>query len=194
MLDHISPSHKNTIYAPILVGISLLMMIFVLYPLYTNYVEQSAQITRLETTRVQKETELKKISDMQSLFAGSGSSDLKVKVKKYNHPLNTPDILQAVMINTYTESSALNMALVEVGGITVSPAKKIPNGLSVSTVTFSATASTVDVITEYIDYLTQKSGLAFSLDTITLPLDTAAAPQDATPVTLSITLSVYGYE
>lgn len=170
------------------------MMIFVLYPLYTSYADQSAQITRQTITLEQKEIELKKTSDMQSLFAGSGSDPLKVQVKKYNHPLSTPDILQAVMINTYTESSTLNAALVEIGGISVSPAKKIPNGLSLSTVTFSATASTVDVIIEYIDYLTQKSGLAFSLDSITLPIDTAVTPQDATPVTLSITLSVYGYE
>jgi hypothetical protein len=194
MLDHISPSHKNTIYAPILVGVSLLLMIFALYPLYTSYRDQAVQIAHQTDILAQKETEFKKISDMQALFAGSGSSDLKVKVKKYNHPLSTPDILQTVMVNTYTESNTLNAALVEIGGISVSPAKKIPNGLSLSTVTFSATASTVDVITEYIDYLTQKSGLAFSLDSITLPLDTAAAPQDATPVTLSITLSVYGYE
>ena len=194
MLDHISPSHKNTIYAPILIGISLLMMIFVLYPLYTSYMDQSTQITRQSVILTQKETELKKISDMLTLFAGSGSSDLKVKVKKYNHPINTPDILQAIMINTYTESSTLNQALVEIGGITVSPSKKIPSGLSLSTVTFSATTSTVDIITEYIDYLTEKSSLAFSLDTITLPLDTAVTPQDASPVTLSITLSVYGYE
>jgi hypothetical protein len=191
MLDHISPSHKNTIYAPILIGIALLIMIFVLYPLYTSYTDQSTHITRQNAILNQKETELKKISDMQTLFAGSGSSDLKVKVKKYNHPMSTPDILQAIMINNYTESSTLNTALVEIGGITVSPAKKIPSGLSLSTVTFSATASTVDVITEYIDYLTEKSNLAFSLDSITLPLDTAITPQDATSVTLSITLSVY---
>jgi hypothetical protein len=194
MLDHIPPSQKNTIYAPILIGVSLLMMIFVLYPLYTSYADQSTQITRQSTILTQKETELKKISDMQTLFAGSGSSDLKVKVKKYNHSLSIPDILQSVMINTYTQSSTLNQALVEIGGITVSPSKKIPNGLSLSTVTFSVTASTVDVIIEYIDYLTGKSDLAFSLDSITLPLDTAVTPQDATPITLSITLSVYGYE
>lgn len=105
---------NNRVYAPIIIGIVLLLMGLVAYPLYTSYLDKSTTLSALEKTKAEKQKQMNDIKDMQTLFAGSGSSDFKTKVNKFNHSFNTSDIMEVVMLNKFTKSSALTPAAVNI--------------------------------------------------------------------------------
>jgi hypothetical protein len=187
-------TQKNRVYAPIIIGSVLLISIFALYPLYTSYVDTSIEIVTLKKIQSEKTTKIDAIKKMQALFAGSGSNDIKARVEKYKNKFNTSDIMETVMVNKYTKDTTLSPASIIIGNIDVEPGRKLPSGLSLGTVSLSLSASTPDQIIEYITYLTTESRLAFTIDSISLPIDTAIiAPTDA-GVSLAITLGVYYYE
>jgi hypothetical protein len=161
-------------------GSILLISIFVLYPLYTSYVDTSIEIATLKKIQSEKTTKINAIKKMQALFAGSGSSDIKARVEKYKNKFNTSDIMETVMVNKYTKDTTLSPASIIIGNIDIEPGRKLPSGLSLGTVSLSLSASTPDQIIEYITYLTTESRLAFTIDSISLPIDTAIiAPTDA---------------
>lgn len=185
---------KNRVYAPIIMGLSLLLIILVLYPIYITYVDTSIEVTAIEKTKSEKEKKINEIKTMQAMFAGSGSSELKEKVKKYNHTFNTSDIMEAVMLNKFTKPTALTPASIEIGPISIGKWSKLPNGLSLASVSVSVTGDTPDQIIEYITYLATESEFAFTIDNISLPIDTASSNADATKTSLSLSLGVYYYE
>jgi hypothetical protein len=187
-------TQKNRVYAPVIIGLSLLAIIFFLYPLYVSYTDTSIKIATLEKTKSEKTTKIDAIKKMQAQFAGSGSSDLKARVGKYTHPYNTSDIISAVMINKYTASSTLSPAAIDISSINVSLGHKLPSGLSLATVALSLSADTPDQIVDYLTYLTTESTHAFTIDSISLPLDTGNIAANTTGVSLAITLGVYYYE
>lgn len=59
---------------------------------------------------------------------------MKAKIEKYNHSFNTSDIMEEVMINNFTKSTALTPASITIGSISVDKGKKLPNGLSLANV------------------------------------------------------------
>lgn len=185
---------KNRVYAPVIVGLSLLIIIFGLYPLYVSYTDTSIQISALEKTKAEKMSKIDAIKKMQATFAGSGSSDIKARVKKYQHPYNTSDIISAVMINKYTESSPLTPAAIDISSINVDTGRKLPSGLSLATVALALSADTPDQIVDYLTYLTTESTHAFTIDSISLPLDTASIAPSTTGVSLALSLGVYYFE
>lgn len=185
---------KNRVYAPIMIGLSILLIILVLYPIYTDYMDKTIEVNSLEKTKSEKQVTIDKIKAMQAQFASSGSSDLKDTVKKYSRPFNTSDVMEAVAINSFTKSSTLTPASIRIGNISVDKGKKLPNGLSLWNVSVSITGDTPDQIVEYITYLTTGSPFAFTIDSISLPIDTADLAQDATTTTLSLSLWFYYYE
>ena len=187
-------TQKNRVYAPVIIGCSLLVIIFGLYPLYTSYVDTSVEIATMEKIKAEKTTKIDAIKKMQALFAGSGSSDIKARVDKYKNKFNTSDIMETVMVNNYTKSSTLSPASINIGSINIEPGRKLPSGLSLGTVALSVSADTPDQIVDYITYLTTESPLAFTIDSISLPLDTANVAPTTTGVSLAITLGVYYYE
>ena len=131
---------------------------------------------------------------MQALFAGTGSSDLKAQVDRYKNKFNTSDIMETVMVNRYTKETTLTPASIRVGAISIDPGRKLPSGLSLGTIGLSVSADTPDQIVDYLTYLTTESRLAFTIDSISLPLDTANVAPTTTGFSLSITLGVYYYE
>lgn len=185
---------KNRVYAPIIIGLSLLLITLVLYPIYTTYVDTSIQISALEKTKSEKEKKINEIKAMQAMFASSGSSDLKEKVKKYSHTFNTSDIMEAVMLNKFTRATQLTPASIEIGSISIGKGSKLPNWLSLASVSVNITGDTPAQIIQYITYLTTESPFAFTIDSISLPLDTASASADATTTSLSLSLGMYYYE
>ncbi len=185
---------KNRVYAPIIIGCSLIIIIFWLYPLYAEYVDTSTEIATIEKIKSEKITKIDAIKKMQALFAGTGSSDLKAQVDRYKNKFNTSDIMETVMVNRYTKETTLTPASIRVGAITINQGRKLPSGLSLGTIGLSVSADTPDQIVDYLTYLTTESRLAFTIDSISLPLDTANVAPTTTGFSLSITLGVYYYE
>ena len=105
---------KNRVYAPIVVGITLLLATFLLYPLYMSHADTRITIAGLEKTKAHKQLKIDEVKKMQALFAGSGSSDLKAKVEKYNHRFNSSDIMETIMVNNYTASTLLSPAQIAI--------------------------------------------------------------------------------
>ncbi len=187
-------TQKNRVYAPVIVGLSLLIISLGLYPLYVNYVDTSVQIATIEKTKSEKTTKSEAIKKMQALFAGSGSSDIKAKVEKYKNKFDTSRIMSTVMLNKYTASSTLTPPAINISSINIDTGRRLPSGLSLGTVSVSLSADTPDQIVDYLTYLTTESPLAFTIDSIALPLDTANIAPSTTGISLSITLGVYYYE
>ena len=185
---------KNRVYAPIIIWCSLIIIIFWLYPLYAEYVDTSTEIATIEKIKSEKITKIDAIKKMQALFAGTGSSDLKAQVDRYKNKFNTSDIMETVMVNRYTKETTLTPASIRVGAITINQGRKLPSGLSLGTIGLSVSADTPDQIVDYLTYLTTESRLAFTIDSISLPLDTANIAPTTTGIALSITLGVYYYE
>jgi hypothetical protein len=187
--------HKqNRVYAPIIIGLSLFAITFLLYPLYVEYVDTNTQVVALEKSKAEKQKKIDEIVAMQQLFSWTGMTEVKSKVQKYNHPFDTSNLMEAVMVNKFTKASALSPAQISIGGITVDKWRKLPSGLSLGTVSVSVSAETPDQIIDYITYLATESSYAFTIDSIVLPLDTAIAAQDNKWLTLSLSLGVYYYE
>ena len=167
-------SQKNRVYAPVLLGLSIILVVTLLYPLYTSYMDSVVEISSLEKTKAEKTTKLDAIKNMQALFVSSGASDIKTRVSKYNHKFNTSDIIESVMINNYTTGTSLTPPAINIANIAVDPGKKLPSGLSLANVTLSLSADTPDQIIDYLTYLTQESRFAYTIDSISLPIDTAS--------------------
>lgn len=194
MQSNNTTSQKNRVYAPIIIGLSLLIIIFGLYPLYTNYVDGSVELANLTKIKAEKTAKIDAIKRMQALFAGTGSSDIKARVDKYKNKFNTSDIMETVMVNNYTKNSPLTPASISIASINIDAGRKLPSGLSLGNVALSLSADTPDQIIDYLTYLTTESRFAFTIDSITLPLDTASIAPTTTGISLSITLGVYYYE
>jgi hypothetical protein len=194
MQQNNNTTRKNRVYAPIIMGISIILIVLVIYPMYINYTDTKVVISSLEKTKVEKLKKIDEITAMQRIFTESGSSDIKSKVQKYNHPYNTSNILEAVMVNKYTKSTDLSPSSVNIGTVSVDKGKKLPSGLSLANVSIVVSAESPDQIIEYITYLTTESSFAFTLDNISLPLDTASLAQDSKSLSLALSLGVYYYE
>ena len=194
MLSNNPIFQKQRIYAPIIVGITLFVIVFVLYPIYTKYVDAKTQIATLEKTQSEKQKKIDEIKSIQSLFAGSGSSELKTKIQKYNHPLDSSMIMETIMLNKYTQSTPLTPGAIRIGAISVDKWKKLPSGLSIASTSINVSADTPDQLIDFITYLTTESNLAFTIDSINLPLDTGTAPANNNGISLSLSLGVYYFE
>ncbi len=185
---------KNRVYAPIIIGISILLIVMVMYPMYITYTDTSVVISSLEKSKIEKQKKIDAITAMQRIFTESGSSDIKSKVQKYNHSYNTSDIMEAVMVNKYTKATELSAPSINVGAVSIDKWKKLPSGLSLANISVVVSAETPDQIIDYITYLTTESRFAFTIDSISLPLDTASLAQDTKSLSLSLSLGVYYYE
>ncbi len=185
---------KNRVYAPIIIGISILLIVMVMYPMYITYTDTSVVISSLEKSKIEKQKKIDAITAMQRIFTESGSSDIKSKVQKYNHSYNTSDIMEAVMVNKYTKATELSAPSINVGAVSIDKWKKLPSGLSLANISVVVSAETPDQIIDYITYLTTESRFAFTIDSISLPLVTASLAQDTKSLSLSLSLGVYYYE
>ena len=109
--------HKNRVYAPMLIALALILIVFALYPLYTDYLNTSIEIAQLEKTKSEKDHQIDEIKKIQTVFAGSGSNDMKAKIQKYGHTFDTSTIMESLMVNKYTKASPLTPAAIRIGPI-----------------------------------------------------------------------------
>lgn len=185
---------KNKVYAPIFLGLALFFITLVLYPAYISYTDKKIQVLALENAKQERQSKIDEIKKIQDLFAGTGSNDIKAKVQKYNKPFDSSNIMEVVMVNKFTKFSDLSPASVNVGNISVDKGRKLPSWLSMANVSVTISADNPNQIIEYITYLTTESPLAFTIDSINLPLDTSVLPQDNSGLSVTIALWVYYYE
>ncbi len=185
---------KNKVYAPIFLGLALFFITLVLYPAYISYTDKKIQVLSLENAKQERQSKINEIKKIQDLFAWTGSNDIKAKVQKYNKPFDSSNIMEVVMVNKFTKFTDLSPASVNVGNISVDKWRKLPSGLSMANVSVTISADNPNQIIEYITYLTTESPLAFTIDSINLPLDTSVLPEDNSGLSVTIALWVYYYE
>ena len=184
---------SNRIYAPILLALTLLVGIFAIRPLYTEYMDTKIEKQTLEKTQTELKNELNALIALQATFASSGSTELTEKARKLDKRWSEADIMSAVMLNDYTKGSAYIPAPISISSITLDEGKKLPSGLSLGTINLSLTASDIDKVIDYLTYLTTNSGYVFTLDTINLPIS-SPSQKEVNNIGLAVNLGVYYYE
>ena len=186
---------RNRIFAPILIGMTIILAVVALKPAYTAYIEKANALDTLATEQRSKTEDLIILKKLQSEFLSGGVTDLGKKIQKLDQKITTTELMRSVMINDYTRPNGLQTAPITVSNISVDKGNKLPNGLSLAQVQVSIQGASLTDIVNYITYLTQESNYSFILDELSLPIDTA--PEDAAlerGFGLGLTLGVYYYE
>ena len=187
-----STLRKNRVYAPILFAVAILLLVFLARPLFVAYSDTQNQLQVTRSTLSEKEGEYQKILALEAQLQAGGSGATTELTQKIDTDFVESNILEAVMINDFTRSSALGSPQIVIQNISVDRGAKLPSGISRGSVNLSLTSSSVDTIVSYLTYLTTSTPYAFSLDTINLPLDTLQATTN-TPIQLTVDLGVYYY-
>lgn len=186
----------NRIYAPFIVGITLIVWVFFAQPTYTKYIDTKTQLFNIQTEHQSKQKELDTLVALQKEFASSsGSAEVIEKVKKLDQKFEADRIMSAVMLNDFTRPSTLWQPRISISSISVDKGSQLPNGLSLGSVWVGVSARTVDDMVDFITHLTQSSEYAFTIDSITLPINTALEnEQDFWWISLGLSLGVYYFE
>lgn len=186
---------NNRPIPPILIGIAIFLWVLFLKPLYETTIEKETTLSTLEKKFTQKEKDYNDILLIKEKWNSGTLNDISARVKKLGRKFNTSDIMQTVMLNDFTKSSIGNPAHINISSISVDKGRKLPNGLSLGSVNIAIQATSVDDIVSYITYLTTASDFAFTLDNISLPIDTNPGEGDVILwYGLTLSLGVYHYE
>ncbi len=192
------PSVYSKIYTPIALGITIIFLVLISRSVFADYVASSAQVSALETKAKEKENELKILSDLQAQFSDSKvESALKKKISRYNKTFNEADIMEMMMVKPpQLRANTDGTYNLMVSAFGVDKGKKLPNGLSLASVNISLQARDVDTLVDYITYLTnQDSETAFTIDSITLPIDTNPdETKSIGGINMSLSLGMYYYQ
>jgi hypothetical protein len=192
-----NPQNYNRVYAPILLGISVLIGIGILRPVYSSYLDTSIQYKNQLNLKEQKQKELDTLNAFRESFLASGAtSDIQQKIKKIDQKWDAANVMAAITMNDFTRGTAISPARIAVGSISVNKGSKLVNGLSLGSVNFSVSALTVEDLITFITYLStsQDSKFVFTIDGISLPLDTGLTDDTSTQISLSLSLGVYYFE
>lgn len=184
---------SNRIYSPILLALTLLVGIFLVRPLYTEYMDTKTEKLTVENLKTESQKELDSLIALQASFAASGSTELTEKARKLDKKWNEAEIMSAVMLNDYTKGSTYIPAPIAISSISLNEGKKLPSGLSLGTINLSLTAWDIDKVIDYLTYLTTNSEYVFTLDTINLPIS-SPTQKETNNIGLTINLGVYYYE
>lgn len=179
---------------PTLLGLSIFIGIFIFRPIYQNYMDISLTHTREQKNSEEKQKLLSELQALKTSFEASWSTnDRNEKIQRLSTKWNASGFMSAITINDYTRATELTQAPIKIGSISVWKWTKGMNGLSLGTISFSVGARSIDDMVEFITYLTQKSPYVFTIDSISLPIDTSIST-DSAPIALNLTLGVYYFE
>ncbi len=183
---------KNRIVAPIVLGIAIFIGIFITRPIYQNYIESKANVMKLEWNLASLN------SEYEALLAIKNNTDTEAVnsalSKKILEKFDRASILSEVMFNDYTKEGFGSNPRISIGSISVSDPSRLANGLSFSSVSVAVQGSTIDEIVEYITYLTTETKFAFTLENISLPIDTAPEWDLPDGFGMSLAFGIYTYE
>ncbi len=98
-----SASHQKTqIFAPVLLGLSILIFIFGAKSAYSNYIETSALYVTKNNILQEREAKHQLLSNKKSELANDAS--LKLLQARYTKPFIVEDIMRFLVLNQYTQS------------------------------------------------------------------------------------------
>jgi hypothetical protein len=182
---------RNRIVAPIILGIAILLAILITRPIYMSYIEKKATTLKLENDYKNLSSEYESLLAIKN---NTRADTISAQVEKISKKIDRADLMSTIMLNDYTKESLESGTRITISSMSLSDPAKLPNGLSLSTASISLQGRTVDEIIRYITYLTTESPYAFTLEDISLPIDTA--PDDAIPggYSMNLSLGVYSYE
>lgn len=182
---------KNRIVAPIVLGIAIFVGILFTRPLYLTYIDAKANNMKLEWNL---ESLSKEYDSLMAIKNNTDTSANSVLTKKILEKFNRADIISAVMFNDFTKKGFGNNAPISIASISVSDPSRLPNGISQSNVSVSIQGKTIDEIVDYITYLTTETNYAFTLENISLPIDTSPEWNLPDGYSMSLSFGIYTYE
>ncbi len=189
-------SRQNRVLAPIILAITIVVAILILRPVYAWFIEKNALITQNISTLESRTTVYNKLLEIRAMFDSGATSDLQKKVDQLDRKFNVSDIMETVMLNLFTKANLSEEPKISIGTISVSKWSKLPNGLSFWQVSIDVTGWDMYDVIDFITYLTTNSPYAFTIDSISLPLDTDPEVQylNGSKFSLSLSLGMYYYE
>lgn len=186
---------KNRVIAPILIGVSILFGVLAVKPLYTSSIETRSALATVNASIEQKTSDKEKLIQIKNMSSSGMSDAIKAKVTQLDRKFVPSDLMQEVMLNKFTEKQDSGVPTIIVSNISVDKWGKVPSGLSLGHVNISIRGTSLDAVIDYLTYLTTESGFAFTLDNITLPIDTDPETTLApTSYAMSLSLWVYYFE
>lgn len=189
-------TRQNRVLTPILLAIILVVGVLITRPMYTDFLEKSSELATLRSDVSTKEKTRDDLLAIQAQFASGGTTELAKQVARLDVKYDVSDIMETVMLNEYTKSTLENPdPIIELGAISVSKGAKLPSGLSLANVSVQVTGRTMNDVISYITYLTTESRYAFSIDSISLPIDTDPNQLFSNGVfSMPLSLSMYYFE
>jgi hypothetical protein len=164
---------ENRIIAPIALGIAILFAILVTRPLYINYIESSARETKMTSQYDALSGEYEKLLSISNSASGGLSEIEKKKIEKIGRKYDRSTVMETILLSQYTRDTPEAPAPISISSLTLSDPTKLPNGLLLTRASISLKGNTVDAIIDYITYLTTETPYAFTIEDISLPIDTA---------------------
>lgn len=110
---------RNRVIAPILIGISIVIGVIALRPVYSSYIEKQAVLPVTETEKMKKTEQLVALKQLQAQFQTGGTTDMAKKIQKLDHKINTTELMRAVMINDFTRANGTQNAPITISTIMV---------------------------------------------------------------------------
>lgn len=189
-------TRQNRVLTPILLAVTILFLIFVTKSIYLQYMEKSTTLTAATTSLEAKKVIRDSLLKIQAQFASGATTDIAKKVERLDKKFEVSDIMETVMLNDFTKTGLATDSKIAIGTISVDKGTKLPNGLSLGHVNFDVSGKDMYDVIDYITYLTTNSSYVFTLDNISLPLDTAPteALTNGGKFSLSLSLGIYYYE
>lgn len=191
----LSTTQKNKTYAPIILGVSILLAIFWAFPSFSSYTTAQTDLWTLENTLKQKTQKLDEYAKLE-ISLNDESNPQNTLIKKISKDFQWTDILREVMLNNRFVGTQQFPAKVLISQISIDRGKALPSGIFQWKISMNIAAREVDAIVEYLSHLTHLDNFAFSLSDINLPLDTrldGGIPQKDKLISLPVTLGVYYY-
>lgn len=187
----ISALTKNRIFAPMILGVFIFVGVLFTRPLYAEYVNSKANIMKLESNLKALNEEYDSLLAVKnSTDAGSGDVLTKKILEKYDRA----GIISAVMFNDYTKGDFWGNPKISIGWVSLTDPSRLPNGLSQSTISISIQWRTIDEIVDFITFITTQTEYAFTLDDISLPIDTDPEWDLPDGYSMGLTFWIYTFE
>ncbi|PID84604.1 hypothetical protein CSB09_00075 [Candidatus Gracilibacteria bacterium] len=190
-LHTIDSLSRKSAYGPVFVALAIIVALFFAHPQYQKYFDLGATSTNLETQKQKFTQELSDLQNIKDEYSASSGSSL---VSKIAQPFENSEVLDAVMINSFTKKNLDFAPDITITNISIDEGKKLPNGLYQASVNLGLTAGSIDTIVDYLSYLSSSTKYAFTLDTINLPIDTEVGITSGdTDISMNVTLGVYSF-
>lgn len=188
-----STIQKNKTFAPIILGIAILLAFFWIFPTFSKYNDNSASLSNIESNLANKQAEFDKLKKIEADVQSENSPN-SAFIKKISQDFVSTDILSAIMINNYTQPKLWVQAgaPIMITNISLDRWSALPIGIYQGKINMTITSNSVDSIVEYLSYLTNNTNFAFTINDITLPIDTLEITEAKT-ISLPISLGLYYY-